>query len=379
MRLLLVVLIGAAFYFFQNLIFKKNWYKGLDVDVAFEKNTVREGDRNTLIEVVKNDKFLPLPVVLLKFALTRTFLFPKEQSASVTDLYYRKEYFSLKPYQSVTRKYTFLASKRGEYRISSLDVVCKDYFFAGNSFGGWNRFASVLVLPGRIGNGEIPQDLIHLTGDIISRIRLTEDPFEFRGIREYQPYDSYRRINWKATAKNDFLEVNTFHTTNKRNVVLLLNMETGTVRRGDMIAEAAIKITSYLADYFITEHIPVALYSNGRDAESKELIRMEAGSDEGHIRSIDVALAKIEVIEMYDSFTSLLDEVLSEQFSENGQGNEYIIISNYRKENLIRRVDEWKNAGARIGMIIPEYEYNSISPLAENGPDIVKWPIGWEG
>ena len=41
MRLLLVVLIGAAFYFFQNLIFKKNWYKGLDVDVAFEK--IRSG------------------------------------------------------------------------------------------------------------------------------------------------------------------------------------------------------------------------------------------------------------------------------------------------------------------------------------------------
>ena len=123
MRLLLVLVIGALFYFFQNLFFRKNWYKGLDVNVGFEKNMVREGDQNTLIEVVKNDKFLPLPVVLVKFSMTRTFLFPRENNAIVTDQYYRKEYFTCRPNQVITRKYSFIASKRGEYRVSSVDVI----------------------------------------------------------------------------------------------------------------------------------------------------------------------------------------------------------------------------------------------------------------
>ena len=129
MRLAIVLLIGALFFFLQHLLYKKNWYKGLDVNLDFEKHTVREGDQNTLIEVVRNDKFLPLPVVLLKFSITRSFLFPRETNAAVTDQYYRKEYFSLKPYQSVTRKYTFTASRRGEYTVSSVDVIGKDYFF----------------------------------------------------------------------------------------------------------------------------------------------------------------------------------------------------------------------------------------------------------
>lgn len=375
MRLLLVLIIGVLFYFFQNLFFRKNWYKGLDVNVGFEKNTVREGDRNTLIEVVKNDKFLPLPVVLVKFSLTRSFLFPRENNAIVTDQYYRKEYFTCRPYQVITRKYSFVASKRGEYRISSVDVICRDFFLAENVFAGLNRFFSVLVLPGRIKEGEIPRNLNQLTGEIISRIKLLDDPFEFRAIREYQPYDPIHHVNWKATAKSETLQVNTFHTTNKRNVVILLNMETGTVRKSEVIAEAAIKIASFLADRFITEQISTALYSNGTDADSKEMIAVEAGSDEGHIRNIDVALAKIEIKELYTPFTKILDERITEDESE----NEFIIISNYRKEDLVTKVEDLKRLGHRISMIIPEYNYAPITPLAENGYDTVKWGIDEEG
>ncbi len=375
MRLLLVLVIGALFYFFQNLFFRKNWYKGLDVNVGFEKNMVREGDQNTLIEVVKNDKFLPLPVVLVKFSMTRTFLFPRENNAIVTDQYYRKEYFTCRPNQVITRKYSFIASKRGEYRVSSVDVICKDFFLAENVFAGLNRFFSVLVLPGRIKESEIPKNLNHLTGEIISRIKLLDDPFEFRAIREYQPYDPIHHINWKATAKNESLQVNTFHTTNKRNVVILLNMETGTVRKSEVIAESAIKIASYLADKFITEQIPTALYTNGTDIDSKEQIAVDAGSDEGHIRNIDVALAKIEVKEFYTPFTKLLEERIEEGESE----NEYIIISNYRKEDLVVKIDELKRLGHRISLIIPEYNYTPIIPLAENGYDVIKWDITEEG
>ena len=70
MRLWIVLLIGAAFYFLLNLFFRKNWYKGLTVSIDFEKKEVREGDKNTLTEVVRNDKAMPLPVALVKFSIT---------------------------------------------------------------------------------------------------------------------------------------------------------------------------------------------------------------------------------------------------------------------------------------------------------------------
>ena len=132
MRLLIVLLIGAAFYIVLRLVFLKNWYKGLDVKIDFEHRTIREGEKNTLSEVVRNDKAMPMPVVLVKFAITRTFVFPRESNSSVTDQYYRKEYFSLRPYQRITRKYTFTATRRGEFGISSINLICKDFFLFHN-------------------------------------------------------------------------------------------------------------------------------------------------------------------------------------------------------------------------------------------------------
>ena len=105
------------------------------------------------------------------------------------------------------------------------------------------------------------------------------------------------------------------------------------------------------------------------------MIAVEAGSDEGHIRNIDVALAKIEIKELYTPFTKILEERITEDESE----NEFIIISNYRKEDLVTKVEDLKRLGHRISMIIPEYNYAPITPLAENGFDIVKWGIDEEG
>jgi len=375
MRLWIVLLIGAAFYFLLNLFFRKNWYKGLTVSIDFEKKEVREGDKNTLTEVVRNDKAMPLPVALVKFSITRTFLFPKESNSAVTDLYYRNEYFSLWSHQIITRKYGFTASKRGEYSITSLDLVCKDFFLFKNVFAGLKQFTSVLVLPGSIRPDEVPDDVLHLTGEIVHRNKLTEDPFAFHEIREYQPYDPVNHINWKATAKSEMLQVNTFHTTNRRNVTILLNLETGSLRRGDVIAEAGIKIASYLTGYFIQEGIPVAIYTNSTAKDSEELIYMEEGGDEEHIHNVDVALAHLELKEFYPSFLQLMKDRIEGGDPE----NDYLIVSNDRREELITEYKELQSRGFHVSFIIPDYEYVSVKHLMTGDSNIVKWGIDDEG
>ena len=56
MRLLLVIAIGFLLFFIQNRLFKKFWLKGLQVNIDFEEPIVREGDKNALIEIIKNEK-----------------------------------------------------------------------------------------------------------------------------------------------------------------------------------------------------------------------------------------------------------------------------------------------------------------------------------
>ena len=50
---------------FQKKIYSNNWNRDLYVNVAFEKNQVTEGEDTVIVESVINNKWLPLPFLLL--------------------------------------------------------------------------------------------------------------------------------------------------------------------------------------------------------------------------------------------------------------------------------------------------------------------------
>ena len=128
MRLLIALAVGTGLYFAQLFLYRYLWDKGLNVSLDFEKDLVREGETNRLVETVSNDKLLPLPVIQVKFSLTRTFVFKTIDNSAVTDRYYRNDFFSLLPYRKITRTYPFECSKRGFYLLEGMDVICKDLF-----------------------------------------------------------------------------------------------------------------------------------------------------------------------------------------------------------------------------------------------------------
>ena len=180
-------------------------------------------------------------------------------------------------------------------------------------------------------------------------------------------------INWKATAKSDTLHVNTFNSTNTKHVVILLNLDMNLIRNAEELAEWSIKIASCLADYFVGEQIPTALYSNGTDYETEEPIGVDAGCDDGHVRNIDMALARIQVKDVCTSFVDLIEEHIDREAD-----NDYILISNYRKNDFADKFYELKKEGLRVSLIIPDFDYADITPFAENGYDIFKWVINYE-
>lgn len=372
MRLLVILIIGGLFYAIQNLIFKKNWSKGLKVEVEYEDNIVREGEKNVLVEVIENNKSMPLPILQIKFSITRTFVFPVEDNSAVTDNYYRSEFFTLRPHQKITRKYRFTASKRGEYKLNSLDIICKDLFLQNNMFAGSSASTYVTVLPKRITKGQISEDILKLTGEVVRRYKLYEDPFEFSSIREYSPTDPMNHINWKATARNDELMVNTFSTTDNRKASILLNLDMNAILKRDLLCEESIRIADYLADTFIGNHMSVALYTNGYDYETKEQVIVEEGSNASHLMTIEINLARIDLNERISSFSDLCKKYIT----DNDKSQEYVIISNYRKDDFIEMYYGFKDAGYNVSLIIPEMPYNSVEPFGSGRE--VKWVVNDE-
>ncbi len=372
MKLFIALFVGAALYFLQQYLYKRFWDRGLKIDVDFARNIVREGEENELIETICNDKFLPLPVVQIKFAITKSFLFKKQDNSAVTDQYYRNDFYSLLPYQKITRTYAFKCTARGYYRMNGMDIVCKDLFLSGMMLRTLEHEASVCVLPGRIALNDLPITARELMGDVTDRIRRNEDPFEFAGIREYQSYDPVNRINWKASAVTGELRVNKFNTTFTQRVVLCLNVECHIKWHEEVFIEEEIRIAATLASHFIEKHIPVALVTNGSDVVNGGQICVDAGADMRHLGNIEIMLARLDAKGKNQPFAQMLKDLPGKKRYDN---TEYVIVSNYRKKDLADVYGALKNAGVNISWIIPEY--STVTPkLTETGDkNIIKWTV----
>lgn len=352
MKLIVAVALAGLVILIAYEIFEFLWDRNLDVAIDFDRDLLYEGEENTLREVITNAKYLPLPILQIKFSITRTFLFEREENTSVTDLYYRNEFYTVMPFQKITRSYPFVCTHRGLFRMNKMDVICRSLFMGKKMIEPRVHEASVCVLPSKIVPRLVPTQVTNLLGEIEKNMHINEDPFTFAGIRDYQPYDNMHSINWKATARQGNLLVNTYNTTFSKKVVLLLNVETNSMHSVHELQEWAIRIAAHLASFYITRQIPVALYTNGVDEVDKISPNIEAGADMSHIRTIEVALARLDTKERPTAFSKLMEQkvvYLKEPV-------EYLIISNSRKKDVTEAYANLLAAGHNLHFIIPEFK-----------------------
>lgn len=349
MKLLIAFAVCGLVYIIQTLIYKRYWNRDLSIDVSFSTDFVREGEGATLIEVIENNKLMCLPILQIKFAITRTFRFVNQDNSSVTDLFYRNDFFSMRPYCKITREYPFTATARGCYRLFDVDMIGYDFLVANKHMLNLHPEAMLCVLPRRVLIDDMDMTAQKLMGEIVRNIKTNEDPFTFGGIRTYQPYDSLSAINWKATARLSELMVNQYSSTFSGKVVILLNTEHHALNNAIENEEYAIRLAASFASYFIDNKIPVAFATNGADAVDRQAIRIESGADAAHLLNIEILLSRIDLSGSACRFSDIIDENVT-----NEDNAEYLIISNYRKKDLADKIEEQRGMGRHISWIIPE-------------------------
>lgn len=309
------VLLGAVFLgFLQEKLYARYWDKNLSVSLHFQEESVTEGDTCVLCEQVENAKLLPIPALKVKFQLSRYLQLAQDDGAScVTDQYYRNDVLSIRPYMRHVRKLTFICKKRGFYRINGLDLVAGNLLLSGELPKSLTSDTQLYVYPKAYRSAEFEQAIQKLNGEILSRRHLLEDPFEYRGIREYSPYDTMRDINWKATARTGDLKVNMKNYTALKAIRLFVNLEDGAILRQMELLEASISMAAGMAELFLKQGIRTALYTNGPDILTSELVCLEAASGAGHMESINRGLARINLDKKAPSFVKGLGELILEK------------------------------------------------------------------
>ncbi len=338
--IIVMMLVGAfAVYLLLQNIYDRLWNKNLTTSIRFSSAHAVAGDTVELIESVANIKMLPLPYIHVKFQIDRSLKFTdSSENAQVSDKVYRNDIFSLLMYQRVTRRIPVVCSRRGVYRIGSLEIVSTGLFMNEVLVANVGARAEITVYPAAADVHLLETVFSKAMGDVEKNKYLYEDPFVFRGIRDYEPHDTMNAINWKASARMGHLMVNQYNETISQEVCILLNLEPEGMLVYDMLSEASISIAAGLAQMFIEQGISVSMISNGRDIATGAEVRIEAGGGYSHINGINTLLARIDLSMEMASFASLLPALEEERRSSTQIM--YIMISQNRREDLQRRFEQ---------------------------------------
>ena len=320
----------ALAWLIQSLAYRKSWDRGLEVKTAFADSWAYEGETGSLREEVVNDKWLPLPALEVRLAVSRGLVFEGEarENSSVTDQSYRRDIFSLLPRQKVVRTLDFRCRRRGYYRITRAEVVGRDLFYGQEYYREWKQETGFYVYPGRVDIRRIRFLYQAVSGMILSKSRLYPDPFAFSGIREYAPSDPMNRINWKASAKSQSIMVNQLDSTTSIRASLFLDVEDSGIWKHESLTEEGIRVAASLAEWMVKNGMELELWSNGKsvcEGERCRELRMHLKAGGGSLGELNRRLSCLET----GSGLRQIEELLWEEGAPAAESL-YIVISKER-------------------------------------------------
>jgi|GEM_PF-796059 len=250
-------------------IYAKRCLNNLDVALSMSASTATEGDELYLFEILQNKKWLPLPWVNVKFQIDRELEFADNENAVVSDLYYRNDLFHILMHQKITRRLKFVCSKRGYFHIRGLEITAWDILMSNKYIAHFQTNSQLTVYPATLPVTLVDDLCTRVYGYLKSTARIYQDPFSFRGIREYIPGDPMKAVNFKASARSNDLMVNIWDYSNARRIVLLLDVERHTRWHNESLDERAIKIVASLAERLDAEGMPIAYITNAQSIKDK--------------------------------------------------------------------------------------------------------------
>ena len=344
-----------AFSIVQRVVYRRNWRSGLDYNVQFSRNVAFEGEKITMTDCLANAKRLPLPWVHVNYSFSRHLelldnvtKYPRWDERSLV--------YTVGVNKTVSRKSTVLCGKRGYYPVTDFVISCNNMLVSELSREKLDMQYSVTVYPKIVDYDAADLPLRRISGYLLARRFINPDPFEFRGIREYQPFDSFRQINFKATAKTGELMSNMHDFTVSQDITVILNLQPYCAGRREFVHEEAIRLAAFFCRCYVNAGVAVSFVGPAGVISS--------GQSKSHLETIYTALAHIDIDEQMPPIAELIPK---------GREKVYVLISSYHGEDLAQRVASMRRSDSDVLWLIPVCENDEIS--IATGEDIIRWEV----
>lgn len=343
MTVLVILIVVALMLWAQKAVYKKYWGKKLTAEVRIKDQYMFEGNETELSEILTNNKVLPLPWVHLKFQIMRN---------GKTDNHFRSDIFNILFHQQITRKSKITLNRRGVYQINKLDILSYDMFITTKFVKIMDNYAQITVYPKSAERETFDVPYEKVMGTVATKRYTLEDPFLFKGIRDYQPQDSFKSINFKASAKGGKWLVNTHEYTVDQTVHILLLTDKSTNYYEEDVYEAALRLVAAMVSRFERDGVPTSFYSNGVDSLDEQEPSAAAGCSENHIDSVLEILARLDMTQTGTSGIDILSELQEKRQAE----DYYVIISAYYGKDMIDTYRELREYTSSCMWIAPVSE-----------------------
>lgn len=340
-RIIGIGIIGFLLLILQKYFYERFWQQHLSVRIHFGADHIFEGQQGELKEVIENRKRLPLSMLKVKFKTDRHLLFGNEKGSRTTDQYYRNDVFRIGGGERVTRTLKFTGGRRGYYTIDEISLVASDLFLLNQMVAEQPVRTELYVYPRPFDSNRLRQSLIQLNGEVLSRRHLLEDPFEYRGIREYQPYDDMRSINWKATAKTGDFKVNQRNYTSLKSVRIFFNIQDDHILKRESSVELSLRVVASLCQLFLRQGIQVSCHGNGVDIVTHSPLTVKAKAGAGQMDTIYRALARIDTGYPTVNFNEYFEEVLFQK----AQGTFTYFVAPNQYDDFVELLTRYQDMG----------------------------------
>ncbi|MFN2227018.1 MAG: DUF58 domain-containing protein, partial [Anaerolineae bacterium] len=178
-----------------------------------------------------------------------------------------RQVVSLNPKERQTRTYELTGRRRGYYRLGPMVGLGGDLLGTSQYEVRQEEDDFVIVYPKIVALRDLGFPSLSPFGTLPSRMRLFEDPSRIRGVRDYVPGDSPRRMDWKTSARVGRLQVRRFEPAIALETAIFLNMD-GEAYPYDCRFEApelGVVIAASAAVHLVAKRQAVGLACNGRD------------------------------------------------------------------------------------------------------------------
>lgn len=378
---LIVALVGAVSWAWGRLALAAVTYER-----TLSANRAFVGDTLTLTVRVANDKLLPVTWFQVADHVPDALPVAGVALGAAT----RPRYHSLRhaatllPYDRLTWHYTLSCPSRGIYTFGPAILASGDPFALHRVERTLPADARLVVYPALVPLAELGLPTAAPLGERPDRRSLDRDPLRPVGVRPYQPGDSQRLIDWRATARLGELQVRELETVSRQTTVVILNVatfDTAWIGVDPQVQERLIQVAGSLAVAALDQGRVVGLVSNGCPLGSGRVARVPP-SDNPAARG-----RLLEVLAGVSAFVSVpVERLLLGECRQAPWGATLVVVTAVVSESLAVALVRARRAGRRLVLVSldPAYAgsvagvttYHLAERPVEPAPTR-QWQSGW--